>query len=105
MRKRVPITLLVVLTSAFLTQVFTIAQVGPPAPPSDDLNSSGVEGSSSSSTNQQTYSSPSSGELPYPWVLTLFGCEWVEVQDRHGCKYWILDCEDWVPELGPIYIP
>ena len=104
MKTRFLTALLMILTLAFLTQVVAIAQVGPPTPPSDDPNSSSNQGASNSSTNQQAYSSPSSGQLPYPWVLTLFGCQWVEMHDPHGGTYWILDCEDWVPELGTIFI-
>ena len=101
MKKNALIALLVVLTLAFVAQVITIAQVGPPTPPSHDPNSSSAQGTSNSS-----YGPSSSDEFPFPpWVLTLFGCEWVKVCDPYGYCYWVLICEDWVPELGPIYIP
>ncbi|MCK4787465.1 MAG: hypothetical protein KAV87_27150 [Desulfobacteraceae bacterium] len=105
MKRKVLIGLLLVLGLAFFAQVTTVAQVGPPTPPSHDPSSSSTQGTSNSSTNQQTYIFPSSGELPYPWVLTPWGCQWVEVHDPHGGTFWILICEDWVPTLGPIFIP
>ena len=102
--------LLMVLTLAFLTQVITVAQVGPPTPPSDDPNSSSTQGTSNSSTNQQTYGPSSSDEFLFPpWILTPFGCEWVEVcwevSDNVWVCEWILICEDWVLKLGLIFIP
>jgi hypothetical protein len=94
MKKKVLITLLMVLILGFLTQVITVAQI-PTTPPASD------------STNQQTFGPPSSDELPElpPWIVTPLGCEWVQICDPHGFCFWILICESWVPKLGQIYIP